>query len=345
MSEMKYKELKKSIDSKNFGNLYFLTGEADLVSYFEEKILEENLGKNFTEFDFVSMKGEAFSNEKLSDSINTFPMMTAKKCIILKDIPWEILNNDDIKTLTEIISDIPEFSILVITQTSPAPAAKHAAKLTKIKNFVKKNGIFSNLTQSDFPMERQIIAWAKRDFGKNLTPTIAKKIMNLCKGYQIYEIRSEVKKICEFENAEEINENSLDIIWKANQKLSIFELPKAITSKNAKKAFDILESLLEQNEEPMAILGVISSEYNDVYRAKLFLENGENPAKLAEFFDYKNKEFRIKNAERTAKKLSFENIKKIISKLAKTDLELKTSSNEPKTALFETVAYILENLN
>lgn len=345
MAEMKYKELKKSIDSKNFGNLYFLTGEADLVNYFEKRILEENLGKNFTEFDFVSMKDEAFSNEKLSDSINTFPMMSAKKCIILKDIPWEILNNDEIKTLLEIISDIPEFSILVITQTSPAPAAKHAAKLTKIKNFVKKNGIFSNLTQSDFPMEKQIVAWAKRDFGKNLSPAIAKKIIDLCKGYQIHEIRSEVKKICEFENSEEINENSLDIIWKANQKISIFELPKAITSKNAKKAFNILKRLLEQNEEPMAILGVISSEYNDIYRAKLFLESGENPAKLAEFFDYKNKEFRIKNAERTAKKLDFENIKKIISKLAKTDLELKTSSNEPKTALFEIVAYILENLN
>ena len=125
MAEMKYKELKKSIDSKNFGNLYFLTGEADLVSYFEERILEENLGKNFTEFDFVSMKGEAFSNEKLSDSINTFPMMTAKKCIILKDIPWETLSNDDIKTLTETISDIPEFSILVITQTSPAVSYTH----------------------------------------------------------------------------------------------------------------------------------------------------------------------------------------------------------------------------
>lgn len=345
MAEMKYKELKKSIDSKNFGNLYFLTGEADLVNYFEKRILEENLGKNFTEFDFVSMKDEAFSNEKLSDSINTFPMMSAKKCIILKDIPWEILNNDEIKTLLEIISDIPEFSILVITQTSPAPAAKHAAKFTKIKNFVKKNGIFSNLTQSDFPMEKQIVAWAKRDFGKNLSPAIAKKIIDLCKGYQIHEIRSEVKKICEFENSEEINENSLDIIWKANQKISIFELPKAITSKNAKKAFDILKRLLEQKEEPMAILGVISSEYNDIYRAKLFLESGENPAKLAEFFDYKNKEFRIKNAERTAKKLDFENIKKIISKLAKTDLELKTSSNEPKTALFEIVAYILENLN
>ena len=66
MAEMKYKELKKSIDSKNFGNLYFLTGEADLVNYFEKRILEENLGKNFTEFDFVSMKDEAFSNEKLT---------------------------------------------------------------------------------------------------------------------------------------------------------------------------------------------------------------------------------------------------------------------------------------
>ena len=345
MAEMKYKELKKSIDSKNLENLYFLTGEADLVSYFEEKILEETLGKNFTEFDFVSMKGEAFSNQKLNDSLNTFPMMTAKKCIILKDISWEILNSDDIKTLTEIISDIPEFSILVITQTSPAPAAKHAAKLTKIKNFVKKNGIFSNLTQSDFPMERQIIAWAKRDFDKNLSPAIAKKIINSCKGYQIHEIRNEVKKICEFENSKEISENSLDIIWKANEKTNIFELPKAITSKNAKKAFDILENLLEQNEEPMAILGVISSEYNDIYRAKLFLESGENPAKLAEFFDYKNKEFRIKNAEKTAKKLDFKNIKKIISRLAKSDLEIKTSSNEPKTTLFETVAYILENLN
>lgn len=345
MSEMNYSQLKNSIDTQNFKNLYFLCGEPNLVKYFEKTIISKTLGSNYTSFDYTVLNEENFSNESFETSLNTFPITNSKKCIIIKNLSWEELSNDDIKVFSELLKDIPEFAVVIIVNTSSTMGTKNNLKTQKIKNISKSVGIFSDLSLKDFPIERQILAWVKRDYGKTIEKPEIKKILEMCNGYQIHEIQNEVKKICEFEKGNTIKESSLEIIWKSNRKVNVFELPKALCSKNAKKCFDILSSLLSQGEEPLYILNAILGEYTDIYRVKLFLENKASPEKLLEIFDYKKKEFRIKNAVKSASNLSLKEIEEIIFYFVQADEKLKSTNIDAKTVLSELITLILMKTN
>lgn len=341
MSELNYEKLKKSIASNDIKNLYLLQGESELVNYFEKEITSKTLGNKYTDFDLTIINEEAFSNDSLSISLDTFPMTTERKCVVVKDIPWEIITDDDIKVLLDIISDIPDFSTLLIIQLSPITGVKHTNKFSKVRNYVKKYGVLCNFSQEDITLEKQLITWANKEYNKKLDISNAKKIISLCKGYQIHEIKNELKKICEFEKSSEINEKSLEIVWKSKPKISIFDLPKALFSNDAKKCFEIIELLFEQREEPIYIVNILASEYIDICRTKLLLEKSVEPMELTKIFDYKNKEFRIKNAYRRGQKLSMKSIKDSIKLLIEADIKLKSTSIEPKSIITEAVILLL----
>ena len=167
MSELNYEQLRKSINSNKLGNLYLLQGEPELVTYFEKEIISKVLGDKYTDFDISILNEESFSNKNLSISLDTYPMTTDKKCIIVRDIPWEFLNDDDLKTLLNIISDIPDFSVLVIIQLSPITGTKNSNKFNKIQNLIRNNGIVSNFSQKDITMDKQLIIWVHGELSLN----------------------------------------------------------------------------------------------------------------------------------------------------------------------------------
>ncbi len=342
MSEKNYNELKKSLDSKCFDNLYLLTGETALIDYFQNRIIAETLGKTYTDFDITILKSESISIEKIEDALNTFPITTNKKCVVLQDIPWENLTEEDETYLLKILSDLPEFAVLIISQISSITGSKHSKKFLKVKNLVKNNGTFSNLSQKDFPMEKQLILWAKRDFNKKLDTYTAKKILHILNGYQIYQIKNELQKICQFEKGPEITEQSLNIAWKPENKISVFSVSKAWFSKNISACLQSLSSLFAQNEDPLYILNIIIMDFIDIYRVKLFFEENQNYLELTQIFDYKNKEFRLKNAEKIAKKLTLNDIDNIFKCLIAADEKLKNSTINPEVVLSGTVVSIMK---
>ena len=344
MPEVNYRNLKKTVNSNSGYNLYLLEGDIDLVNHFENKILNNALGEKYSDFDFNLFKGENLSLEKLSLSLQTFPLTSKTKCVIIKNLEWENLSSEDMEELLTIISDVPIFIVLIITQTSKIIGTKNTSKFKKIQSFVKANGIYSNLSQKDISIEKQLISWAKEEYGKELSTLTAKKIKELCLGYSIGEIKNELKKICEFETAPCINDDSLKIIWKSKASASVFDLPKALFKEDALTCFKVLDDLFSQKEEPFSILAVIGNEYIDIYRVKVFLELGKNFEEVSEIFDYKRKEFRLKNAYNRCKKLKMQSIKNSFRHLIEADLKLKSSLLDFKTIISELIVLLLEEL-
>ncbi len=340
MAEVNYTKLKELISEKSeLPNIYFLTGEPMLVSQCEKKLISHYLGEKYTDFDITAFNDENFSTQNLSTALETFPITTPKKCVLLRDLPWEEFTPESFDVFLEILSDIPPFSILIITQISLIVGNKNSSKLLKVKNFIKKHGISMNLSQKDLPLEKQLISWAKREYNKNLSSFNAKKILDMCRGYPIHELKSELKKICEFETSETITEKSLETVYKSTDKVSIFELPKALFSRNSKKCFEVLNKLFDQGEEAFGILSVLSAEYIDMYRVKVF---EENPAEIANYFDYKGKEFRISIAVKRAKKLSIQNIAECLRLILESNLQLLTSSLDRKFIVSKLLVLLIQ---
>jgi len=212
MPETNYNGLKKIIDSNSSYNLYLLEGEMDIVNYFEAKIVNNTLGEKHSDFDFNLFKGENLKLEKLSLSLQTYPITSKAKCTVIKNLAWESSNpsvatvsngvvtavKEEIDELLAIISDIPSFTTLIIIQTSKIIGVKNTSKFKKIQNFVRGSGIYASLTQKDISIEKTLVAWAKEQYSKELSLSQAKEIKKSCPGYSISEIKNELKKISIF---------------------------------------------------------------------------------------------------------------------------------------------------
>lgn len=338
MAELNYAELKKNISTNVLNQIYFLQGEEYLIEYFEKLLKKQILGDKYSDFDIITFNGDNLNLEKLSIALETFPMQTPKKCVIIRNLPIDSWHSDDINKFNEIISDIPDFSYLIISQYDNLSIAKN---FSKIKKIIAKNGVIANFSKTDIPIEKQLVLWAKKEFGKILTPEDAAYIKKMCPEHSIGALKNELKKICEFETSENITKESLEILVSSKPKTNIFSLPKAIFEKDANKAFEILESLLNQKEEPVAILTIISNEYVDLFRVKCFLESGKDPLELAKIYDYKGKEFRIKNAQKRCRQISKDKINSYINYILEADTKLKSTSLNPKLVLSELIAKLI----
>lgn len=344
MSKTSYNELGKNIESGNFSKLYFLCGEAYFVDKFKNIICEKILSKSKNDFNFVNITNEFITVENLEDTINTYPIGSIKKCVILNNLPLSRWDKEEFESFIKLTEDLPEFICLIIAQTETTQDTKSSNKLKKFQKAAEQNGCFVNFTINDIPIEKELIKWAKNDFGKILSSTVAQKIKQNCEIHTVAELKNELKKICEFESGDEITEQSLEVICKSQEKQKIFTLPKLILSGNAKKSFEMLEKLIDQGEDPISIVSVIASEYIDMFRVKALTEKGENTSKLTEIFDYKSKEFRIRNAESNCKKISMNKIQSCLKSLTEADIKLKSTALPQKLILDELVAKLLSQI-
>ena len=113
--------------------------------------------------------------------------------------------------------------------------------------------------------------------------------------------------------------------------------------RRADEAYGLLHQLRVRREEPVAILGVLSNAFADLYRAKVAAAGGESAERLAgDFKSYKGKEFRLRNAARDAARLSVPALRECLAVLADTDTALKMGRGDGWVLLEQTVARLTE---
>lgn len=335
MAKMNLNQLKKSISEKNFCNLYFLTGEEYFVSKFKKIISNCMLGENQNDFNMFNIASENLDIQKLEINIDTYPIGSDKKCIIINNLPVEQWGDSELENFENLIKNISEFTVLIIAQTEKTPSVKNSNKIKKIEKLCEKFGALVNFTAEKSMIQSELTEYAKKNFDKTLSKNLASELMNRCQNHSIRELFNEVKKICEFETGKTITEKSLSVTNESKEKIKIFALPKLILGGETAKAVNMLNEMLEQGEDPIAIVSVISGEYIDMFRAKAMIKSGKSTSVLSDIFDYRSKEFRIKNAERNCKNRSLNNIKEDLILLSEADKKLKSTAIPAKLILNE----------
>lgn len=338
MPKITQNELKQNISQNSFSNLYFLTGEEYFLDSFKKSIADAVLKSNKNDFNFFNISSENLDVDQLEININTYPVGSNKKCIIINNLPLGQWEDAQFDSFINLIKDIPEFSTLIIAQTEKTTGIKNTNRIKKLQKTTAEFGIAVNFEAEKSDIKNELINYAKNHFNKILDKKAAEILIAKCSNYSLRELLSELKKICEFEKSEVLTENSLNNVFASKEKIKIFALPKLIISGETKKALDTLSELLEQGEEPISIVAIISGEYLDMFRVKTLLEARIPTGTLTSIFDYKSKEFRIKNAEKNCRNLSMQKIKKCLKLLTDADKKLKSSTLSPNFILSELIA-------
>ena len=155
-------------------------------------------------------------------------------------------------------------------------------------------------------------------------------------------LTNELDKLAALADGGEITAEMIRAAATKNLEARVFDLSKALLRHRRDEAFSILDTLLQQREEPVGILAVLTNSYVDMYRMKVAQIAKKSASEVAAAFPtYKGKEFRLRYAAQDAAGLSVVQLRRALAVLAGADTALKSSGTQARFVLETTLTKLL----
>lgn len=333
-------ELAKTIRQGELASVYLLYGkETYQLQKHLSAIIRKTVGKQSSCFNLQQFDGNRVTAAEIIDAAEAYPVMAEKKCVTVGNLELEKLAEKDFTALKELVKDPPPDTVLVFYYTDEVDFKK-ASKPKSFLGLIEKSGSvteFKFLSQTQ--LEKVLLETAAKS-GCKLSPYLACYLIDRC-GDSLSVLLTEMEKLCCFVGEGEITKENVDMLTVKTVEASAFDLAKAILKREYERSFHILSELLYQRLEPLAIMGALNMSFSDLYKASV-AKAGQIPvATVIKDFNYKGRDFRIKNAFRDVSAVSVEQLRQCIAILSEADLKLKSSRTDPRTIMETVIAKMI----
>ncbi len=336
---MNSKELNKRLKENITDNLYLFCGDEDYIKETSVKRIKSVIlandfsGMNFIQYDEIPEKNE------LHDVVESVPLMSDKKLILFNSLGLlsSSLKKDVKDMMTGILSDIPEYTVIII---------KEAAGITKYKTspiykLADKQGI---VVECDLLSASDLMTFAARAFksnGKIIEKNDLQYLLSLCNG-DLNSVITNVDKICSYlgDNTE-VKKATIDILVKKNIEDRVYELFDAIINGRKKEAFQILSDLkLLKNQHPAGqLFSIICDNFINIYISVNNSKDGITSQESRELLGLApNRAFLIGKYIQYGRKTELSRFRRIITTLAEMDYKVKNGLMDPYFAIEEIIA-------
>jgi DNA polymerase III subunit delta len=255
-----YEEIIKDLQRKIYYPVYFLSGEEPYyIDMISDHIEENLLLPEEKEFNLSVMYGRETDVQNIIDSCKRFPMMSNYQLVIIK----EAQEVKEIETLEKYIGNPLSSTILVLCYKYH--------KVDKRKTFAKLLEKKAVLFESTKIYDNQVPSWIT-SYVKEKGYLIQQKaaiMMAEFLGADLSKIVNEVSKIIiNYPKGSDITPEQVELNIGISKDFNVFELQKALGTKNVFKANQIIKYFAE-NEKENPIVKVIPILFS--YFVKVFL--------------------------------------------------------------------------
>lgn len=341
MGQIDEAELKKQIKSGSYANVYFIYGtETYLKEKYVNLMASKIVPKGGEFFNLHRFEGKDSDADTIAQAVEALPVCCERTCVIVRDWNAETVSAGENKKLKELLADLPATNVLIFWADTIEVLPK---KSSKWKTFIGNIGKYGNTLELGERTQASLIKLicdgaAKR--GCVLEKTTASYFIDVV-GSDLQTLYQELDKLCFFVRSGEITREAVDAVAVRDINSNAFELARALLRKEYEKAHRILDELFAQKEEPISILFALSSSFIDMYRVKTASVSGGGTEQLIAVFDYRGKEFRLKNAARDGGRLSVDQLRNSLDALYRADLLLKGSRTDKRLILEETMVKLM----
>jgi DNA polymerase-3 subunit delta len=332
-------ELRKQLSEDKLERLYIIYGaEKLMVRRLAQRLIKKAGGDVFPEFN-CNLFGSESTVDAIADAAEALPFMAERKCVSVEDAPLGQWDKTEQNKLWELLDNLPETSTIVFW----FPTAEYTGKDTAWKNLLKKGekaGAVVECKPKDAADLRKLLMREAEKAGCTLSRDVASQIIEYA-GTDLRKLLGEVEKLTAYCGEGEITRQMVEDLVPKTTETTVFYMARALTSGNYEKAYRMMDQLFYQNEEPIAVLGALSSVYVDMYRVKAALESGKTFEAPMEYGNYKGMAFKLKNAQSAARSLTAEQLRQCLHLLLEADLQLKGSRLDPRIVLDRLIAGLL----
>ncbi|MBP1544568.1 MAG: DNA polymerase III subunit delta, partial [Oscillospiraceae bacterium] len=251
------------------------------------------------------------------------------------------LDNAEMNAYLGIIEELPDTTVLVISQTGiEIDAKKPKAKMKKLMAAAEKYGVLCEMKYMTAQQLAKMAVKKAARLGCNLSDINAVLLAELC-GKDMNLLSTEVQKLCDYTVSGEITKEVIDALVPKMVDTSIYTLASELFAGRVANAFRILDDLFVQRMEPVVILGTLSGHFVDCYRAKLAQLARKSANDAAAEFNYpRNRTFVLTKAFNSVKYLSVDYLKSCIDVLYRTNKLLNSSKADRRILLEQALTEI-----
>lgn len=339
MAKFSEKGFKEQIKSGEFSNAYLIYGEEGyLKNHYVSLMKKKIVDPVFESFNFHKFEGKDISLDDILKDAQMLPMMSEYNFVLVRDYPIEKSKAEQ-KLLLEFLSDVPESTIIVFLYDSLEPDVK-SASFKKIVTAFDNSGCVVNLEKrSEADVAKLLVSGAKKR-GSVLDINNAKYLISVA-GNDMKILLNELDKLSYFSQGTEITKDTIDNMATKCLQARVYDLSKAVVAGNADTAYEVIDTLFVMKEDPILILAVIGGVYVDMYRVKCAKTAGFSYDDVAKHYNYKGREFALRNASRDCAKLTEEQLRNSLDAIMDTDLKLKSTAIDKKLLLEELIVKLI----
>lgn len=314
----------KDINNGQIAPVYCIYGEE---SYFVDETVKriKNALSTTEEVETSIFDLEESPVDLMMDEADTFPFFSERKLVIAKNASFlkaaekgkEKIEHD-LKRLENWLNHPSDFSITILI--APYEKLDERKKITKL---MKEKSV---MLHAETPKENDLAVWIRTEvsrFNKNIYDEAVDKLVEMV-GANMLQLQIEIEKICLYLGEESyITVDIVENLVAKTLEHDAFKMLNAYLSRQNAEAVQIYHDLLRQKEEPIMLVGLLSSNIRTMNNVYYLQKKGYHPTQISK--QLKIHPYRVKLMLENRNRPSEERLLKALHNLAEIDLKLKST--------------------
>lgn len=265
------KKIQEDISKKQFEKVYLLYGEETYLKLQYKNKLIKALVEEGDTMNYHCFSGKGQNIREIIDLSETMPFFAERRVILLEDTGFFKNKSPE---LTEYLAQLPEYICMIFVESE---VDKRNTSYKVIKNV-------GYIAEFQVQNEKTLGRWAAAILGKE-GKRITQKDMDLLlmrTGTDMGMIHSELEKLIAYTGERDtITTRDIMEITTTQIQNKIFDMVRAVTEHDQKKALDLYYDLLALKEPSMRILFLLSKQYRQLFQVKRMQELGMAQPEIA----------------------------------------------------------------
>lgn len=266
---MKY--IQEDIRSGNFKPAYLLCGEELYLRQQYKNNLLHALNPDDDSMNFSHFAGKGINTRELIDLCETMPFFADYRVILIEDSGFFKNKTEE---FADYLKNVPDYVRLIFVESE-------VDKRNRMYKVVKDIGHIAEFVVQD---EKTLMRWVINILTKE-GKKIRQRDMELFfskTGTDMGNIRMELDKLLAYTMGREIvTTEDIETICTTQISNKIFEMVKAVTDKNQKRALELYYDLLTLREPPMRILFLLARQFRQLLETKQLVNEEASQSEIA----------------------------------------------------------------
>ena len=248
------KNIQEDIKSGKFKQAYLLYGEEAYLKQQYKRNLVKALNPDDDTMNFARYEGKGIDVRELLSLFDTMPFFAELRVVLLEDTGFF---KNKCEELADYMKNLPDYLYLIFCESE-------VDKRSRMYKAVKACGSIGEFKQQD---EKTLMRWAAGILGKNgrkITQRDVELLLSMT-GTDMGNLRMELEKLISYtEGREVVTGEDIRAVCTTQTTNKIFDMVRAVTEKNQKRALDLYYDLLTLREPPMRILFLLAKQFRQI---------------------------------------------------------------------------------